>query len=169
VFIVGVSLFPPPAVTHPTDFAISEGPITVGCAVVVFFLIADFPEEAKWLSDDEKAFVKARLADDIGDSQPHAQLTWWDVLGVFKDFKILLGGPMFFGLVVLGDSYAYFAPAIIRSLGYSPIKTQLYSVPPWAVTFALSMIVVTASDYCKGRYILILLMLLISVIGGVIR
>jgi hypothetical protein len=47
--------------------------MTVGCAVVVSFLIADFPEEAKWLSDDEKAFVKARLAEDMGDSQLNAQ------------------------------------------------------------------------------------------------
>ena len=168
VFIVGGSIFPLPVVVHPTDFAISEGLMTVGCAIVVFFLIADFPEEAKWLSNDEKAFVKARLADDIGDSQLHAVQTWRDVLGVFKDIKIILGGPMFFGLVVLGDSYTYFAPAIIHSLGYSPIKTQLRSFPPWAVTFALSMTIASASDYCKRRYIFILPMLLTAAIGVIV-
>ena len=41
--------------------------MTVGCAIVAFFLIADFPEEAKWLSEDEKAFIKVRLAEDMGD------------------------------------------------------------------------------------------------------
>ena len=142
--------------------------MTVGCAILVFFLATDFPEEAKWLSDEERAFVKARLAEDVGDSQHDAQPTWRDVIGVFKDFKIFLGGLMYFGLIVSGYGYALFVPTIIRSFGYSPVKTQLYSVPPWAVTFVLSMIVVTASDYYKRRYIFILPMLLISVVGIIV-
>ena len=142
--------------------------MTVGCAFIAFFLIADFPEEARWLSDDEKAFINARLAEDIGDSQLDSRTTWRSVLGVFKDFKIILGGLMYFGLVVPGYGYAYFAPAILRSLGYSPIKTQLYSVPPWVATFVLSMIVATASDYYKKRYIFILPLLLVSVVGMIV-
>jgi len=47
VFIIGLSLFPSPAVARSTDFVILEGLMTVGCAVVVFFFIAGFPEEAK--------------------------------------------------------------------------------------------------------------------------
>ena len=142
--------------------------MTVGCAIVVTFLIADFPEEAEWLSGDEKAFVRARLAEDIGDSQLDTQPTWRDVLGVFKDFKIILGGLMYFGLVVPGYGYAYFAPAILRSFGYSAVKTQLYSVSPWVATFVLSMIVATASDYYRRRYIFILPMLLITVVGMIV-
>lgn len=141
--------------------------MTVGCTIVAFFLIADFPEEAKWLSEDEKAFIKVRLVEDMGDSQLDAKTTWRDVLGVFKDFKIILGGLMYFSLAVPGVAYAYFAPAILRSLGFSPVKTQLYSVPPWVATFALSMLVATAPDCYKRRYIFILPMMLISVIGMV--
>ena len=141
--------------------------MTVGYAIAIYFLVADFPEEAKWLSDDEKTFVKARLAEDIGDSQLNAKTTWMDVLGVFKDFKIVLGGLVYFGLIVSAYGYAYFAPTVLQSFGYSPIKTQLYSVPPWVATFTLSMIVATASDYYKRRYIFILPLLLISVVGMV--
>jgi len=142
--------------------------MTVGCAIAVFFLVAGFPEEAEWLSSNEKAFVKARLIEDIGDSQLNAKTTWRDVLGVFKDFKIILGGFMYFGLTVPGYGYAYFAPAILRSFGFSPVKTQLYSVSPWVATFVLSMIVATSSDYYKRRFIFILPMLLVSVVGMVI-
>jgi len=142
--------------------------MTVACATVVYFLVADFPEEAKWLSDDEKAFVKARLGEDMGDSQLNAKTTWRDVLGVFKDFKIVLGGLMYFGLIVPGYGYAYFAPAILRTFGFSPVKTQLYSVSPWVAAFTLSMIVATASDYCKRRYVFILPLLLLTVIGIVV-
>jgi len=139
--------------------------MTVVCAVVVFFFASDFPEEAKWLSGDEKAFIKARLAEEMGDSQLIAKTTWRDVLGVFKDFKIVLGGLMYFGLVVPGYGYAYFAPTILRSFGLSPVETQLYSVSPWVACFVMSMIVATASDYFKRRYIFILLSLLVSVVG----
>ena len=66
--------------------------MTVGYAITVFFIIAEFPEEAKWLSDDEKAFVKARLAEDIGDSQLNTKITWRNVLCVFKDFKTITRG-----------------------------------------------------------------------------
>jgi len=142
--------------------------MTIACATVVFFLVSDFPEEAKWLSDDEKAFVKARLAEDMGDSQLNAKSTWRDILGVFKDFKIVLSGVMYSCILVPGYGYAYFAPAVLQSFGFSPVKTQLYSVPPWLVSFALGMIVATASDYYKRRYIFILPSMLISVVGIVI-
>jgi len=165
VFVIGTSICTFPVVVHLIDFVISEGLITVGCATAFFFLISDFPEETKWLSDDEKAFVRARLAEDIGDSQLDAHPTWREVLGVLKDFKLILGGLASFGLVVPGYGYAYFAPAIIRSLGYSPVMTQLYSVPPWVASFALSMSVAAASDYYKKKYVFILPLLLISVVG----
>jgi len=139
--------------------------MTVALAIVIFFLIPDFPEQARWLTDEEKSFVKARLAEDIGDSQPDAQPTWRDVLGIFKDPKIILSGLAYFGMAVPGYSYAFFAPTILRSLGYSPTMTQLYSVPPTAAAFVVSMIVATASDYYKRRYIFILPLLLISSVG----
>jgi len=134
----------------------------------VFFFAPEFPEEAKWLSVEERAFVKARLAEDIGDPLPDVKPTWRDVLGVFKDFKIALGGLMSFSLIVSGYAYAFFAPSIILSLGYSPVNTQLRSVPPWAATFALSMIIAAASDYYERRFIFIMPLLLLSVVGGVV-
>lgn len=142
--------------------------MTAACATAFFFLISDFPEEIKWLSDDEKAFVRARLAEDIGDSQLDAHPTWREVLGALKDFRLILGGLASFWLVVHGYGYAYFAPTIIRSLGYSPVMTQLYSVPPWVVSFALSMTVAAASDYYKRKYIFILPLLLVSAVGIII-
>ena len=142
--------------------------MTIVLAMIVIFLIPDFPEEAKWLSDDEKAFVKARLAEDMGDAQIDAQHTWWDVLGVLKDLRVLLSGLTYFALAVPGYSYALFAPTILRSLGYTPVMTQLYSVPPVVAAVGLSMIAATLSDHYKRRYIFILPGLLISVTGIVI-
>ena len=66
------------------------------------------------------------------------------------------------------DGYAYFAPTIIRSLGHSPIKTQLYSVPPWVVSFGTSMIIAVFSDWFRKRYVFIVIALAMTLIGHAI-
>ena len=50
------------------------------------------------------------------------------ILGILA----FLGGNLLLGI-------AYFAPTIIRSMGYSPIRRQLMSVPPYAATFVISV------------------------------
>lgn len=82
---------------------------------------------------------------------------------------------MYFGLIVPAYGYgeydlrdhnlcglictllAYFAPAIIQNLGHSSIRTQLFSVPPWAAAFAVAMIIATISDRVGHRYLFTLL------------
>ena len=66
-----------------------EGLATVVISLLLFFTISDFPEEAKWLSEEEKAFVKARLYDDVGPSKRHDPLTFKVVLNVLKDCELL--------------------------------------------------------------------------------
>ena len=61
-------------------------------ACFFFFLIPSFPEDAKWLGEDERAYVKARLRKDQGRSAAERAISAKDVVNVFKDFKIFLGG-----------------------------------------------------------------------------
>jgi hypothetical protein len=91
-----------------------------------FFLLPNFPEEVKWLSEEERVFVQARLRIDQGRSARERPIKLRDVGNVFKDPKILVGGLMYFGLIVPAYGYAYFSPSIIQGYGYSPIQTQLH-------------------------------------------
>lgn len=70
---------------HSTDLDIVEGTLTCLVGASMYFLIADFPETVTWLTEEEKAFVKARLEDDVGDSGHARKPTLRDILGVFKD------------------------------------------------------------------------------------
>lgn len=101
---------------------IIEGLITCVVASLSFFIIPDFPEEVKWLNDEEREFIKAKLARDVGKSAHNAKLGLREFLGVFKDCKsipmlqfhfpihlsdsgrfadkIFIGGLMYFGLIV---------------------------------------------------------------------
>lgn len=62
-----------------------EGALTMVASVILFFTFSDFPEEAAWLSQEEKDIVKARLYDDVGPSKRHDKLTLKHVLEVLKD------------------------------------------------------------------------------------
>lgn len=62
-------------------------------------------------------------------------------------------------------SYAYFAPGIIRTYGYTPIGTQLHSVPPWACAFTFAMLIAYASDKTQHRFLFTLIPIAITATG----
>lgn len=72
---------------------------------------------------------------------------------------------MYFGLIVPAYSYAFFAPGIIRTYGYSQIGTQLHSVPPWACSFVFALIIAYFSDLLKHRFLFTLLPIAMSIAG----
>jgi len=54
---------------------------------------------------------------------------------------------------------------IIETFGYSPVKTQLFSVPPWAVSFVFAMLIATFSDLAKHRFLFVIFPLLVALAG----
>lgn len=128
-------------------------------------MLPNFPEESAWLTEEERAFVKARLQIDQGNSAAERKITIRDIGRVFKDPKIFVGGVMYFGLIVPAYGYAYFSPAIIQSYGYGKIQTQLYSVPPWAAAFFFSMLVAWVSDRLKHRFLFTIFPICIAITG----
>ncbi|KAK4146389.1 major facilitator superfamily domain-containing protein [Dichotomopilus funicola] len=144
---------------------IIEGCFTVLLGAIFWFTFPGFPEQATWLRDDEREYVKARLRKSQGESGADRRITFRDVRTVMSDYKIWLGGFMYFGLIVPAYSYAYFAPTILGSYHFDPITTQLRSVPPWAVSFVFSMIVAVFSDWAQHRFLFILAPISIAIAG----
>lgn len=91
-------------------------------ALVVFFCLSDFPEEARWLKPDEKAFVTARLRADQGHAGRESKVTLKKVGGILSEFRVIIAGVMYFGLIVPAYSYAYFSPTIIRDSATHPSR-----------------------------------------------
>ncbi|KAK2594489.1 High-affinity nicotinic acid transporter [Conoideocrella luteorostrata] len=144
---------------------IIEGGLTVFVSFFFYFWLPNFPEQAQWLKDDERNYVAARLRLDQGKSGLERKITLRDIGNVFKDYKVIVGGFMYLGLIVPAYGYAYFAPSIISSYGYSPTQTQLRSVPPWAAAFGFSMVVAYISDKLKHRMFFAIIPILIGIAG----
>src|SRR6516225_2816446 len=75
---------------------IFEGVLTCVVALFFFFFLPSFPEDAKWLTEEEREYVKARLQVDQGRSAAERKITLRDVGRVFRDYKIYIGGLMYF-------------------------------------------------------------------------
>lgn len=58
------------------------------------------------LSEDERAYVKARLLKDQGRSAAERRITFTDVVNVFRDYKVFVMGVAYFGLIVPAYGYA---------------------------------------------------------------
>lgn len=107
---------------------ILEGTLTCVISFLFFFIIPDFPENAKFLTPEEREFMKLKLQDDQGKSALERPIKLKDVVDVFKDYKILIGGFMYFGLIVPAYGYAFFAPSIIQTtFNLSALQTQCKS------------------------------------------
>ncbi|KAJ6788807.1 hypothetical protein PWT90_02810 [Aphanocladium album] len=144
---------------------IIEGALTVFVSFFIWFLLPDFPEDVKWLSEEERTYVKARLAADQGNHAIERPIKLRDVLSVLKDPKVIAGGFAYFGIIVPAYGYAYFAPGILQTFHYGKIETQLRSVPPWAVAFAFSMAIAYTSDRIRHRFLFTLATISIAIAG----
>ncbi|KAK0610913.1 major facilitator superfamily domain-containing protein [Immersiella caudata] len=144
---------------------ILEGLLTFVIGIIFLFTFPSFPEDTKWLTEEERAYVKARLEADQGANAAERKITFRDVITVMKDYKIWLGGFMYFGMIVPAYGYAYFSPTIIQSYHYGAIETQLRSVPPWAASFGFGMVIAVLSDWSRHRFLYAVCPIFIAVAG----
>lgn len=72
---------------HRRWIFILEGVLTCAISFFWFFAIPNSPEDAKWITPEERAFIKNRLAADSGKSALERRITPRDVLYAFKDYK----------------------------------------------------------------------------------
>jgi len=146
---------------------ILEGLFTILFGLSSFFLLPRSPTHARFLNDDEKAYIVAKLREDgaLGRDDTVDSFSWSEVWKAFTLPQVGLVALIFFfdGVVLYG--LAYFTPSIIQSLGYTAANAQLMSVPPFAVAFVVAMISAFVSDRYGCRGIIATVSSLLCVIG----
>ena len=79
---------------------ILEGLLTCVLSFVASFTVTDFPEDAKWLSENERSIVLSRLANDQGRSGLEEKFRLRDLFLIVKDWKVFLSAPIYFSISV---------------------------------------------------------------------
>jgi nitrate/nitrite transporter NarK len=128
-------------------------------------MVHDFPDEAKFLTPDEKTRVLRRLA---ADNQASAHHEEWNMMYFWqsvKDWKTYLFAVIYMG--VDGSLYAFslFVPSIINQLGYTSTKANLLSVPPYFVAAILTVLVGWYADKTNRRGLINIVVSILGIVG----
>lgn len=144
-----------------------EGGGTMLFAAFAFWWLPYSSDRAKFLTPEEKQLAHYRMQVDsssvIGDKfvlKEAAKIfkhpTSWLILAI----EICLGVPL--------QSVSLFLPVIVSRLGFSPVKTNLYTVAPNITGAVMLLILGFASDLTKLRFPFVALGFMFTFIGFVI-
>ena len=93
---------------------IVEGVPTILIGIMTFFVLTDRPEQAKFLTQEEKTWLAQTLA---SERQAKESVRKFTLLQGMFDSKVLLLALNYFGIVVASLGMLIFIPQIIKSLG----------------------------------------------------
>ncbi|KAM0793995.1 major facilitator superfamily domain-containing protein [Usnea florida] len=147
---------------------IIEGLLSVAVSVPAKFLLADWPEEASFLTAGEKQLLLDRNRSDVRGSarMDHLDAAAWKL--IFTDWKLYIASLIYLGITVSGQATALFVPTIVNSLGYSGIQSQVHSIPVWVVAAIVTLATAIISDRTRHRYGFMMFGIVFAGIGYVI-
>ncbi|PVH85759.1 MFS transporter-like protein [Cadophora sp. DSE1049] len=144
---------------------ILEGIVTVVFGFLSFWCVHDFPDEAKFLSDQDRARVIRRLKMDKQSSAEHEEFKMKYVYMALKDYKMWLGMVIYMGCDMPLYAFSLFLPSIIKQMGYSSTTAQLLSVPPYALAACLTVLIGFIADRTHQRGLCNIGVSIIGIIG----
>jgi sugar phosphate permease len=130
---------------------ILEGIVTVLFGVASFWVVHDFPDEATFLSDEDRARVVRRLKMDKQSSAEHEEFKMQYIWMAVKDYKMWLGMVIYMGCDMPLYAFSLFLPSIISQLGYSSTRAQLLTVPPYVAAAVMTVLVGYIADRTRQR------------------
>ena len=130
---------------------ILEGLATVILGIISFWMVHDFPDEAKFLSDVDRRRVLRRLKEDQQSSAEHEEFKLDYLWATLRDWKTYTGMLVYMGCDGALYAFSLFIPTIIAELGYSSTHAQLLTVPPYACAAVVTIVIGFVADRTRQR------------------
>lgn len=131
-----------------------EGAITVAFGIAFYFVVPDYPQNARQFTPAQRrlAYVRMMKDRDLSAELDSAKLSSWEA---FK--AVVLDGRSWLFLVLYTldctcTGLAYFLPTLVKSLGYTEVTAQWMTVPIWCVGVVSMVIVSYTSDRTQDRH-----------------
>ncbi|KAI0922612.1 hypothetical protein AcW1_002787 [Taiwanofungus camphoratus] len=148
---------------------ILEGIATAVVGAIAFFVLVDFPNTAKFLTPEERAYVIWKKKYDnssVGEEEHFEPRHLW---AAFSDWQVWLQIVVYFSIITPLYGISLFLPSIINSFGYDTAISELLTVPPYIFATILLLIFATWSDSIRLRSPFILVGLIMCLIGFAIN
>lgn len=145
------------------------GLLTSVAGILSFWICPDFPDTARFLNEQEKAWVIATLQQDQQASAAGEAFSWRNVFKAIFDFKSVIGSLIYCGAD--GPLYAFsvFTPTIVQSLGtWNSVQSNLLTVPIYVWACLVTIGVGFFADRKGHRAAINLVFFPIGIIGYII-
>ncbi|KAI9370229.1 major facilitator superfamily domain-containing protein [Aspergillus egyptiacus] len=144
---------------------ILEGLFTVCFGLFSYAMLPNSPETVMTFKPQHKERCLQRLQLDANLLESD-NVTLRKVLSVFKDLHVIVVAAILFASGTCLFGLAYFSPSIVQAMGYSNTRTQLMTVPPYAVAFVVTMITAYIADRYRQRGICGFATMIIALVGA---
>ncbi|KAH7912569.1 major facilitator superfamily domain-containing protein [Hygrophoropsis aurantiaca] len=147
---------------------ILEGLFTILCAIASYWIIDDFPETAKFLTDAERVFVIRRLRADMQYSAGGEKFNMKYIWQSLRDWKTYLAMGIYVGYDGPLFAFSLFTPTIIDQLGFKATAANLLSVPVYVWACIVTVIVGFMGDRLGNRGYINLILFGTGLVGYII-
>ncbi len=148
---------------------IIEGLLTLVVALASPWFLADFPQDAKFLTPEERKQVVARVNQEQGASSVDTAFEWYYVKDAMKDYRTYLLGLVYLSIAECFFAVSLFTPTIIAELGkWTRAESNLLSTPPFFLAFFVTIGSAYYSDKVRARGIFNVFWMLVTAVGYII-
>ncbi len=129
-----------------------EGVPAVIAGIMALFYLTDRPRDARWLSDEERAWITGELAREAAGKPAQSQSAWQAFWHVFQDRDVLLLTLVYF-LGSCGQyGFSFFLPKMIQRLsGFSSFQVAMAAALPFLASWPVMLVLSWSSDRLGER------------------
>lgn len=131
---------------------ILEGLPAVLLGISVLFFLTERPEDAKWLPEDEKAWLISELARERQERESLGLNQSPSIARALADPRVLLFSAAYFFGLIASNGLVYWLPTIMKSLsGFSDLMVGLLVSLPYSLGVVAKIAAGWSSDRTKER------------------
>lgn len=120
----------------------------VALGVVSLFWLTDRPEDAAWLSDEQRAWLAGKLLMEKQRTTKVRQLSVWKVM---INRHVLIMALVYSGAAGASSAMALWQPQVIKSFGLNNLETGFLNAVPYAIAAVLMILWGRSSDRSGER------------------
>ena len=125
-----------------------EGVPTVLLGIACLFVLTDRPRDARWLSDEQRAWLVGRLDEEAARKKPIGHISLWQLA---RNKYFITMALVCSGASATGSVLSVWQPQILKSFGLTNLQTGFVNSIPYGIATILMILWGRQSDRSRER------------------